>query len=126
MPTFAKGHSWHRCTRVENLGGGLLEVFAKIGVGVTYLEFYCIFIKKFFENLPGEVLFYTPIPPQTPRMCIYDFLGKNWRGNYLIYQQVEIRITEIFFFTKWATFFPLRRVELSSMSSISRLAVCNI
>ncbi len=53
-----------RCTRVKNPGEGVPVVFAKIprwGVkafrkncqGVSpYFGFYCIFINKFFENLP--------------------------------------------------------------------------
>ncbi len=68
----------HRCTRVENPGEGVRDVFAKIprgGVkgfrkncqgGSTYFAFYCIFINKFFENFPGGVLFHTPLPPYPP------------------------------------------------------------
>ncbi len=34
--------------------------------GSTYFAFYCIFINKFFKNLPGGVLFHTPPPPLAP------------------------------------------------------------
>ena len=38
-----------RCTRVENPGGGVLEVFAKkLPGGSTYFAFYCIFMIQFF------------------------------------------------------------------------------
>ncbi len=71
----------HRCTRVENPGEGVRDVFAQIprgGVkgfrkncqgGSTYFAFYCIFINKFFENLPGGVLFHTPPSPLPPPLC---------------------------------------------------------
>ncbi len=36
--------------------------------GSTYFAFYCIFINKFFENLPAGVLFHTPLPP-VPPLC---------------------------------------------------------
>ncbi len=71
----------HRCTRVENPGEGVRDVFAKIprggGVkgfrkncqgGSTYFAFYCIFINKFFKNLPGGVLFHT-LSPSLPPLC---------------------------------------------------------
>ncbi len=97
---------YHRCTRVENPGEGVRDVFAKIprgGVkgfrknfqgGSTYFAFYCIFINKFFENLPGGVLFHTPPPPPyPPPVCIYviyfslegSFLAKKFfdRSNFL-------------------------------------------
>jgi hypothetical protein len=75
-----KKHYSHRCTRVENPGEGVRDVFAKIPRGVisfrencrggsTYFSFYCIFINKFFENLPGGVLFHTPFPPYPPPLC---------------------------------------------------------
>ncbi len=53
------------------LGGG--QGFQeKLPGGYTYFAFYCIFINKFFENLPGGVLFHTPpSPPLTPPVCIY-------------------------------------------------------
>ena len=72
----------HRCTRVENPGEGVRDVFAKfprgggqgfqekLPGGSTYFAFYCIFINKFFENLPGGVLFHTPPPPLTPP-CVH-------------------------------------------------------
>jgi hypothetical protein len=75
----------HRCTRVENPGEGVRDVFAKIPRGVngfrkncqggsTYFAFYCIFINKFSENLPGVgpgggAVSYPPPPP--PPVCIY-------------------------------------------------------
>ncbi len=39
--------------------------------GVPYFVVYCIFINKFFENLPGEALCYTTFLPH-PTVCIYD------------------------------------------------------
>ncbi len=71
------------CTRVENPGGGgVRDVFAKIPRGgqgfqeklpggSTYFAFYCIFINKFSETLPGGVLFHTPppYPPLCASMC---------------------------------------------------------
>ncbi len=72
----------HGCTRVENPGGGeILEVFAKIPRGVkgfrkncqggsTYFVFYCIFINKFFKNLPGGGGgCFIPLPPYPP--CVH-------------------------------------------------------
>ncbi len=64
----------NRCTRVENPGEGVWDVFAKIPRGVKafrknclggspYFGFYCIFINKFFKNLPGGVLSHPPHPP---------------------------------------------------------------
>ncbi len=59
----------HRCTRVENPGGGgYLKFLPKSLGGVkgfrknclggsTYFGFYCIFINNFFENLPGRCCF---------------------------------------------------------------------
>ena len=37
--------------------------------GSPYFGFYCIFINKFFENLPWGVLFHPPLP-----VCIYDLV----------------------------------------------------
>ena len=52
----------HRCTRVENLGEGVPEVLPKF-IGGSRLSGkiapyfgYCIFINKFFENLPLTLL----------------------------------------------------------------------
>ncbi len=52
-------------------GQGFQEKFP--GGGSTYFAFYCIFINKFFKNLPGGVLFHTPPPyPPPPPVCIYE------------------------------------------------------
>jgi hypothetical protein len=75
--------SIHRCTRVENPGEGVRNVFAKIPRrgqgfqekllgGSTYFAFYCIFINKFFENLPGGCCFIPP-PPPLPPLCASMF-----------------------------------------------------
>ena len=41
--------------------------------GSTYFAFYCIFINKFFKNLPGGVLLHTPLCasmlPSAPQNC---------------------------------------------------------
>jgi hypothetical protein len=51
------------------LGG--VKAFRKncLGGGSPYFVFYCIFINKFFENLPGGVLFHPPSPPSPPPLC---------------------------------------------------------
>ncbi len=68
----------HRCTRVENTGEGVWDVFAKIPRGGVKgfrkncqggVHLFCIFINKFFENLPGGVLFHNPLPPYPP--CVH-------------------------------------------------------
>jgi hypothetical protein len=62
---------YHRCTRVENPGEGLPDIFAKfpngsrlsekIVRGVLYFGFYCIFIKSFLKICLGRCCF--PQPP---------------------------------------------------------------
>jgi hypothetical protein len=84
----------HRSTRVEN-PGGVLEVFVKIPGGggggqgfqeklpggSPYFGFYFIFIDNFFENLPGRVLFHTPLPltPLCASMCKVFEVLTNFR-----------------------------------------------
>ncbi len=46
----------------------------KLPGGSTYFAFYCIFINKFFKNLPGGVLFHTP------PVCIYVWKLRNYRN----------------------------------------------
>jgi len=66
---------------VENPGDGVARIFAKIPVGVNayraqlpgrvhYFGFYCIFINKFFENLPGGS-YAIPQFPLTPHPRVH-------------------------------------------------------
>ncbi len=80
----------HRCTRVENPGEGVPDVFAKIPrgsrlsgkiawVGSPYFGFYCIFINKCFEIcLRGVLYLPSPLPQLNPPVCIYGcVLGRK-------------------------------------------------
>ena len=59
------------------LGGGV-KGFRKNCQGVsTYFAFYCIFINKFFENLPGGWCCFIPPPPPLPP-CVH--LCTHWDG----------------------------------------------
>ncbi len=77
LPTSPRGSRWneifshrpakHRCTRVQNPGEGVAQIFAWVSRlsghrKFPYFGFYCIFISKFFENLPGGSLLYPPSP----------------------------------------------------------------
>ncbi len=101
--------SVHRCTRVENPGGGEylkflpkslggIKGFRKIARGgSTYFGFYCIFINKFFENLPGVgVLFHTPLTPLTlsGSNCI-----SKYSGSHLMWSLWDRK--ELITFTRW-------------------------
>ncbi len=57
----------HRCTRVENPGEGVPDVFRRncLGWGFPYFGFYCVFINKRFEICLRGVL-YLPSPPTPP------------------------------------------------------------
>ncbi len=62
------------------LGGW--RVSGKIAWGSTYFGFYCIFINKFFKNLPGGCCFIpSPHPPHPPcvHLCFYPTLVQSSR-----------------------------------------------
>ncbi len=56
-------------------GGGGSRVSGKIARGSTYFAFYCIFINKFFKNLPERSCF---IPPLCASMA-KESKGKKWK-----------------------------------------------
>jgi hypothetical protein len=78
---------------------GVLEVFAKIPRGVksfrkncqggsTYFGFYCLFITKFLENLPGGGGCF--IPPSPP--CVHLWLRLYQNIRFRIQRESEARI----------------------------------
>ncbi len=61
------------CTGVENPD--------KFPGGSPYFEFYCIFIEKFFDNLPLYPP--SPLPPLCASMAVYLFVSQFcWTTDY--------------------------------------------
>ncbi len=84
----------HRCTRVENPGWGTWSfcqggqgLKEKLPGGSSYFGFHCIFINKFFENLPGGVLFHTPPSPLPPPPCVHLW---KWKLQLFASRQKKI------------------------------------
>jgi hypothetical protein len=59
-------------------GHGFQEKFLGGSTYFVFYNFYCIFINKFFENLPGGGAVSYPPPPYTPPppVCIYYVIIK--------------------------------------------------
>ncbi len=86
----------HRCTRVQNPGEGVPDVFCqnpqggqgfqeKIAWGVPYFGFYCIFINKWFEIcLRGVLHLPSPLPPP---VCIYENKGSRMGHTKKIFKK---------------------------------------
>jgi hypothetical protein len=89
------GHSMQRCTRVENPGEGVAQIFvwggsrlsgkiAKVG---PLLWLLLHFYYQVFYKFACGVLFHPPSPfpphPPPPPVCIYDSLGRHYSRMHI-------------------------------------------